>query len=93
MHYYGSFALNFFDGICPEFIGHKKSPCVCRGFDMVFRSLGFDRYNRYIRPVVLFLCEFHDTVNLGVQCVVFTHIHILPRVMLCSSLTNNDVAR
>lgn len=55
-------------------------------------SFCLQRHYRNVRPVVLFLFEFYQSVFQCVQGVVFSHTYIVTRVVLSSALANNDVS-
>lgn len=53
--------------------------------------LSFYRNYRYVRTVVAFLFEHNFTVDQSVQCMVFAHANTFSRVVLGTTLANDDV--
>ena len=38
-----------------------------------------------------FLLKFNDTINFGMQAVIFTSVYIFTSIMFCASLANNNI--
>lgn len=55
-------------------------------------SVLFDRENRDVRFVVGCFLEINYTVNESEKGVILTHADILSRVVLCTTLTYDDIA-
>ena len=52
-----------------------------------------DGKDGHVRTVAPFLFEFHDTVDKGKKRVVFSYPDVQTRVVDCTALAENDVAR
>ncbi len=50
-----------------------------------------DWLDRNSATVAASLLKCYDTINQSVKSVVTSHTHVLARIVLCASLTNNDV--
>jgi hypothetical protein len=46
-----------------------------------------------VRPVVASLPEYHAAVNQGIEGMVATHAYVFARMMLCASLTDQNISR
>lgn len=64
---------------------------VWNKYKLFFLSFGF-RYYRHNALVTATFVEINHTVNQRIKRVVFANTNVLARVMLGTTLANNDVA-
>src|SRR5690606_3548797 len=72
----------------------QKNPFALKQMGLLLINsefLSLKRNNRNVRFVVFFLLKLNYSVNFSVQCVVFTDVNIFPSIVLCTSLSNDDV--
>ena len=75
--------------------GGKDPPLrATRAENHIIPVLAFGRNNRNVRTAGQTVAlERHNTVNQGKERMVFAQTYILPRMVLCTPLTYNDIAR
>lgn len=73
--------------------GHGILLFVWNKFCLDKLLLGFCVWNdRYNALVIACLLEIHSAVNQSVQGIVLANTNIIARVVLCTTLANDDVA-